>query len=42
MDKLDIVLKNLKKYASRDPHGYTNEILAQEVAGKDLNPNEQN
>ena len=36
LDQLDIILKNLKKDASRDLHGYANEIFAPKVAGTDL------
>ena len=36
MDDLDMVLNHLKKNASRDRHGYANEIFRPEVAGKDL------
>jgi hypothetical protein len=36
MDELEIVLKYLKKGASRDPDGYANELFHPNVAGKDL------
>ena len=36
MSDLNIVLNHLKKDASRDPHGFANEIFTPEVAGKDL------
>ena len=36
LNDLDIVLHHLKKDASRDPHGYANEIFKPGVAGKDL------
>ena len=38
MDDLEVVLHHLKKNASRDPHGYANEIFCLEVAGKDMKP----
>ena len=36
MDDLDIVLKQLKKNKSRDPHGLVNELFKEETAGDDL------
>ena len=33
---LEIVLKNLKKQKSRDPHGLANDIFRPDVAGDDL------
>ena len=35
-DELEKVLKHLKKDASRDPHGYPNELFKPDVAGDDL------
>ena len=36
LEELEVVLHHLKKDASRDPHGYANEIFKPEVAGDDL------
>ena len=36
MKDLEVVLKNLKKQKSRDPHGLANDIFRPEVAGGDL------
>ena len=36
MKDLDIVLKNLKKQKSRDPHGLANDLFLPDVAGDDL------
>ena len=35
MDKLDVVLKQLKKNKSGDALGYANELFRLEVAGED-------
>ena len=36
MDKLEKILKPLKKNKSRDPHGFINELLRPGVIGNDL------
>ena len=36
LEELEVVLNHLKKNASRDPHGFANEIFKPEVAGIDL------